>query len=107
MNNNGAGYPAFLSVCQKCFAEFAAGMAANNLDYFLPRYVRGKKYFARRECFFVHLWTEKRGSERILFCQKRASPFFDKLNNLLPFSMVSRAIFSVVMPLIWASFSAM
>lgn len=47
MNNNGAGYPAFLSVCQKCFAEFAAGMAANNLDYFLPRPVRGKKYFAR------------------------------------------------------------
>ena len=49
MNNKGAGYPAFLSVCQKCFAEFAAGMAANNLDYFLPRPVRGKKYFARRE----------------------------------------------------------
>ena len=47
MNNNGAGYPAFLSVCQKCFAEFAAGMAANNLEYFLPRHVRGKKYFAR------------------------------------------------------------
>ena len=48
MNNKGAGYPAFLSVCQKCFAEFAAGMAANNLDYFLPRPVRGKKYFARK-----------------------------------------------------------
>ena len=60
MNNNGAGYPAFLSVCQKCFAEFAAGMAANNLDYFLPRHVRGKKYFARRECFFAHLWAKKR-----------------------------------------------
>ncbi len=28
-------------------------------------------------------------------------------NSLLPFSMVSRAISSVVMPLIWASFSAM
>ena len=55
MNNNGAGYPAFLSVCQKCFAEFAAGMAANNLEYFLPRHVRGKKYFARRECFSAHL----------------------------------------------------
>ena len=75
MNNKGAGYPAFLSVCQKCFAEFAAGMAANNLDYFLPRPVRGKKYFARRECFSAHLWAEKHGSERFLFCQKRHSPF--------------------------------
>ena len=72
MNNNGAGYPAFLSVCQKCFAEFAAGMAANNLDYFLPRHVRGKKYFTRRECFFDHLRAKKRGSERFLFCPKRA-----------------------------------
>ena len=79
MNNNGAGYPAFLSVCQKCFAEFAAGMAANNLEYFLPRHVRGKKYFARRECFSAHLWAEKRGSERFLFCPKRASPFWGKL----------------------------
>lgn len=78
MNNNGAGYPAFLSVCQKCFAEFAAGMAANNLDYFLPRYVRGKKYFARRECFSAHLWAEKRGSERFLILSKKAMSFFDK-----------------------------
>ena len=38
-------------------------MAANNLDHFLPRHVRGKKYFARRECFFAHLWAEKRGSK--------------------------------------------
>ncbi len=78
MNNNGAGYPAFLSVCQKCFAEFAAGMAANNLDYFLPRPVRGKKYFARRECFSAHLWAEKRGSERFLILSKKAMSFFDK-----------------------------
>ena len=78
MNNNGAGYPAFLSVCQKCFAEFAAGMAANNLDYFLPRHVRGKKYFARRKCFSAHLWAEKRGSERFLILSKKAMSFFDK-----------------------------
>lgn len=50
-------------------------MAANNLDHFLPRHLRGKKYFARRECFFAHLWAEKRGSERFLFCQKGRSPF--------------------------------
>ena len=97
----------FYSVFQKASQNSPPAKAVNKLDHFLPRHVRGKKHFARRECFFVHLWTEKRGSERILFCQKRASPFFDKLNNLLPFSMVSRAIFSVVMPLIWASFSAM
>ena len=33
--------------------------------------------------------------------------FYLMPNSLLPFSMVSRAISSVVMPLIWASFSAM
>ena len=33
--------------------------------------------------------------------------FYLMPNNFFPFSMVSRAIFSVVMPLIWASFSAM
>lgn len=33
--------------------------------------------------------------------------FYLMSNNFFPFSMVSRAISSVVMPLIWASFSAM
>ncbi len=33
--------------------------------------------------------------------------FYLMPNSLFPFSMVSRAISSVVMPLIWASFSAM
>ena len=33
--------------------------------------------------------------------------FYLMPNSLLPFSMVRRAISSVVMPLIWASFSAM
>ena len=46
-------------------------MVANNLDHFLPRHLRGKKYFARRECFFAHLWAKKHGSERFPFCPKR------------------------------------
>ncbi len=50
--------------------------AANNLNHFLPRHVRGKKYFARRECFFVHLWTEKRGSERFLYLSKKGYALF-------------------------------
>ena len=33
--------------------------------------------------------------------------FYLMSNNFFPFSMVRRAISSVVMPLIWASFSAM
>ncbi len=33
--------------------------------------------------------------------------FYLMSNNFFPFSMVSRAISSVVIPLIWASFSAM
>ena len=41
-------------------------MAANNLDRFSPQHVCGEKHFARRECFFAHLWAEKRGSERFL-----------------------------------------
>ena len=34
-------------------------------------------------------------------------PFYLMSNNFFPFSLVSRAISSVVIPLIWASFSAM
>ena len=46
-------------------------MAANNSDHFLPQHVCGKKSFARRECFFAHLWAKKHGSERFPFCPKR------------------------------------
>ncbi len=52
MNNNGAGYPAFLSVCQKCFAEFAAGMAANNLDYFFTAICAWQKILCAERVFF-------------------------------------------------------
>ena len=51
-------------------------MAANKLNHFLPRHVRGKKYFARRECFSAHLWAEKRGSERFLILSKKGYALF-------------------------------
>ena len=60
---------------KKASQNSPAAMAANNLDHFLPQHVCGKKSFARRECFSAHLWAEKRGSERFLFCQKGHSPF--------------------------------
>ena len=87
MNNNGAGYPAFLSVCQKCFAEFAAGMAANNLEYFLPRHVRGKKYL-RGECFSAHFGRKSAGFGDFTFV-KKAMSFFDKQRGGIPCSFIA------------------
>ena len=77
--------------CQKSLAEFAARRPRIRFDPFFAAAppkgtsvgrVRREKYFARRECVFAHFMrTQTRGSERNLFCQKRAPPFFDKLTQ--------------------------
>ena len=70
--------PANHKASKKASQNSPPAMAANNSDHFLPQHVCGKKSFARRECFFAHLWAEKHGSERFLFCQKGIA-LFDKL----------------------------
>ena len=44
--------------------------------YVVKNTLRGESVFSRILC------VKKRGSERNLFCQKRATPFFDKLKKL-------------------------
>ena len=51
--------PSFFQYVKKASQNSPPAMAANNLDHFLPRHVRGKKYFARRECFFDQFLGEK------------------------------------------------
>ena len=55
-------------------------MAANNLDHFLPRHVRGKKYFARRECFSPIYGRKNTGRSDSYFIQKGIA-LLDKLKK--------------------------
>ena len=55
-------------------------MAANNLDYFLPRHVRGKKYFTQRECFSP-IYGRKSAGRSDFYFGKKGYAIFAKISN--------------------------